>query len=104
MNEQAKYMVGQIVHHRLFGYRGVIFDVDPSFQHTEEWYALMARSRPEKQQPWYHLLVDNTELITYVAEQNLEEDRDPTPIEHPDVRKYFNNTDDGVYTLRRLQN
>jgi heat shock protein HspQ len=97
MNRQAKFSVGQLVHHRLFGYRGVIYDVDPYFLGTEEWYEQVARSRPPKEQPWYHVLVDGAEHTTYVAERNLEPDPSTEEIEHPLVRKLFRGLEDGHY-------
>ena len=73
MNDiNCKYSVGQLIHHLLFDYRGVIVDVDPEFEGSEEWYQQMARSRPPKDKPWYHVLVSNAEHMTYVAERNLE--------------------------------
>ena len=101
---EAKYNVGQVIHHRLFDYRGVIVDVDPNFQNTEEWYALMAKSKPARNQPWYHVLVDNTDYTTYVAEQNLESDSNIGPVQHPELEKYFNQPTDGVYTLKQPKN
>ena len=70
----AKFEVGQVVHHLKFGYRGVVFDVDPCFQGTEEWYEQVARSRPPKDRPWYHVLVHDAAHTTYVAERNLQPD------------------------------
>ena len=70
--KQAKFNIGQIVHHKMFDYRGVIYDVDPVFNGTEEWYQAVAKSRPPKNEPWYHVLVDQASHETYVAEQNLE--------------------------------
>ena len=102
--ENAKYAIGQVIHHRLFGYRGLIYDVDPCFQYTEQWYNTMAHSRPARNQPWYHILVDHSDLITYVAEQYLEDDDGDLPIEHPDISKYFHDCDQGMYTPKRLQN
>ena len=72
---EAKFSVGQIIHHRMFDYRGVVIDVDPEFQGPEEWYDKMARSRAPKGKPWYHVLVDGSNIQTYVAEQNLEPDQ-----------------------------
>ena len=66
----ALFHVGQIVRHQLFGYRGAIFDVDPTFQGTEDWYETVARSRPPKDAPWYHVMVHDAEHTTYVAERN----------------------------------
>ncbi|RUW01186.1 heat shock protein HspQ, partial [Mesorhizobium sp. M1A.F.Ca.IN.020.03.1.1] len=81
----AKFAIGQVVRHRLFPFRGVIFDVDPQFANTEEWYeAIPADMRPSKDQPFYHLLAENseTEYIAYVSEQNLLEDRSGEPVRH----------------------
>ena len=64
MQAKAKFAIGELIHHRLFDYRGVVFDVDPDFQGTEEWYTRVARSRPPKDQPWYHVLVDGAEHTT----------------------------------------
>jgi len=100
----ANYTVGQVIHHRLFHYRGVIVDVDPSFQNTDEWYAIMAKSNPNKNQPWYHILVDNTDYVTYVAEQNLETDAAGGPISHPDLEKHFEVDKLGDYRLKRSLN
>lgn len=104
MSNLAKYQIGQIIYHRLFHYRGVIIDVDPSFQNTEEWYAIMAKSNPNKQQPWYHVLVDNTEYVTYVAEQNLEQTEDDSPINHPEVEKHFQVSNEGKYQIKKSMN
>ncbi len=97
--ETARFSIGQIVHHRLFGYRGLIFDVDPTFQLTDEWYEQVARSLPPKDQPWYHVLPDRAQHTTYVAERNLEEDVSLEPIRHPLVEALFELGDDGVYQL-----
>lgn len=103
--KQAKHNVGRIVHHKLFDYRGVIVDVDPCFQNSDQWYNLMARSKPAKEQPWYHVLVDNTDFITYVAEQNLDADQDQlSPIHHPDVKNYFEPKHTGAYIPKRRFN
>ena len=82
----ARFFVGQIVHHVRFDYRGVVFDVDPTFQGPEEWYEQVARSRPPKDRPWYHVLVDGAAHTTYVAERNLEPDAENKPIRHPLVQ------------------
>jgi heat shock protein HspQ len=95
MNE-ARFQLGQIVRHRLFSFRGVIFDVDPEFSNTEEWYnSIPAEARPRKDQPYYHLLAENdeTEYVAYVSEQNLLEDENREPVRHPQVREYFNGFD-----------
>lgn len=100
----ARFSVGQLVHHRLFDYRGVVVDVDPSFQGTEDWYEQVARSRPPKDQAWYHVLVHDATHQTYVAERNLEPDALAEPIEHPLVSNYFDGFRDGVYVPRRPSN
>ncbi|MEJ2107089.1 MAG: heat shock protein HspQ [Acidiferrobacteraceae bacterium] len=98
---RAKFSVGQLIHHRLFGYRGVIFDVDSNFQLSDEWYEAVARSRPPKDQPWYHVLVDGTDNTTYVAERNLEADSDGGPVQHPLVNAYFTRFESGRYQCER---
>jgi heat shock protein HspQ len=89
--------VGELVHHRLFDYRGVIVDVDPDFQATEEWYEAVAKSRPPKDRPWYHVLVDGSTQSTYVAERNLEPAVLKEPIDHPMVGHFFSRFEDGRY-------
>ena len=93
----AKFNVGQLIHHRLFDYRGVVIDVDPEFQGTEEWYEEVARSKPPKDQPWYHVLVDGAQQNTYVAERNLERDELLQPIDHPFVSMFFDTFEKGAY-------
>ena len=104
-NVTAKFGIGQIVKHRLFEFRGVIFDVDPVFNNTEEWYnSIPEEARPRKDQPFYHLLAENeeTEYVAYVSEQNLLVDRTAAPVRHPQVRDYFSGYDkaSGSYRLR----
>ena len=77
---RSKLSVGDVIHHQLFDYRGVVVDVDATFQSTEEWYEAVARSRPPKDKPWYHVLVDGAPHTTYVAEKNLELDSSAEPI------------------------
>ena len=86
---QPRFYVGQIVHHLRFGYRGVVVDVDSSYQGTTSWYEQVARSRPPKDAPWYRVLVDGAENETYVAERHLEPDRVGKPIEHPAIDTIF---------------
>lgn len=96
----AKFQIGQVVRHRLFPFRGVIFDVDPEFANTEEWYeAIPAEVRPHRDQPFYHLLAENeeTEYIAYVSEQNLLEDKSGEPVRHPQLMQMFTRTADGRY-------
>ena len=94
---KAKFSLGQIVHHRLFDYRGVVFDIDFQYQGSEEWYSKVARSRPPRNQPWYHVLVDNAEHETYVAERNLESSEIGGPVRHPCVELYFSRIENGFY-------
>lgn len=105
MLHSAKYIPGEIVRHRRFEYRGVIVDVDPVFQGTEEWYAEMARSHPPKDRPWYHVLVDAEEAMTYVAERHLERDPDDSPIDHPMIEDLLGERrDDGSYAPLHTMN
>ena len=99
---RARFSVGDIVHHRLFGYRGVIFDADATFQLTEEWYDAVARSRPPKDRPWYHVLVEGSDNATYVAERNLERDPKGQPIDNPLVDELFTRFENGRY-VRDIQ-
>jgi heat shock protein HspQ len=86
-----------LVHHRLFGYRGVIVDVDPNFEATDEWYEAMARSRPPRDKPWYHVLVHEATHTTYVAERNLERDSTGEAITHPLLGRFFTRLENGRY-------
>ncbi len=96
-DHSARFRVGQLIHHRRFDYRGVIVDVDATFEGTEEWYETMATSRPPKDQPWYHVLVDGAAHMTYVTEQNLEPDLTGEPIAHPLLDQFFDDLRDGLY-------
>ncbi len=96
----AKYTIGQVVKHRLLSFRGVIFDIDPVFNNTEEWWqAIPAEIRPHKDQPFYHLFAENaeTEYIAYVSEQNLLLDTSDTPGRHPQVNEVFVQDGSGSY-------
>jgi heat shock protein HspQ len=101
MSHRAKFFIGQLVHHRRFDYRGVIIDVDATFQGSDAWYDQVARTRPPKDRPWYRVLVDGAEHETYVAERHLEADREGTPISHPAIDDVFIGFDDGVYRQRQ---
>ena len=101
MATEVKFFVGQIVHHKKFDYRGVIFDVDATFQGTAEWYDQVARSRPPKDRPWYHVLVHGARHTTYVAERHLEADTSGEPIDHSLVDELFSGLEDGRYLPRR---
>jgi len=93
----VKFSVGQLVKHKLFHYRGVVADVDPEFLGSEEWYQEMAQSRPPRDLPWYHVLVDGGQHQTYVAERNLEADDSCLPVDHPLVDDIFLSFEDGCY-------
>ena len=101
---RAKFAIGQVVSHRLFGYRGAVYDVDPTFQGTDDWYERNARSRPPRNEPWYRVLVDGKAVDTYVAERNLELDGQGLPIRHPMVDEVFSDFLDGQYVLRHGRN
>ena len=98
----AKFRVGQVVHHKLFDYRGVIVDVDATFQGTAAWYDAMARSRPPRDRPWYRVLVHRAEHMTYVAERNLEPDETGAPVVHPILDRLFDGRRDGLYVRQRV--
>lgn len=100
--DTARFRIGQIVEHQLFGYRGVVFDVDATFSGTEQWYRTVAKSRPPRDRPWYHVLVDGSEATTYVAERHLTEDVSNRSVSHPLVDSLFARFADGRYTPRRL--
>lgn len=94
----AKYAIGQVVKHRKYGFRGVVYDVDPVFANTEEWWlSIPEEVRPNKDQPFYHLYAENaeTEYVAYVSEQNLLPDTSGEPVRHPQVAEVFDRTDMG---------
>lgn len=102
----AKFAVGSVVRHRFFPFRGVIFDIDPVFNNTEEWWlAIPLDMRPRKDQPFYHLLAENAETtyVAYVSEQNLLPDKTGTPVKHPRVKELFVPDDKGGYRALFLQ-
>ncbi len=97
---KAKYGVGQVVRHRIYPFRGVVFDIDPVFNNTEEWWTSIPEEiRPRKDQPFYHLLAENAETtyIAYVSEQNLLPDGTGTPVRHPQVKEMFAKAEGGQY-------
>lgn len=101
----AKYSIGQVERHRIFPFRGVIFDVDPEFANTEEWWnSIPAEVRPSKDQPFYHLYAENAEsaYVAYVSEQNLLPDESGDPIRHPAVLQNFVPAADGAYRPKLL--
>ena len=98
--KQAKYAVGDVVRHRFYPFRGIVFDIDPVFDNTEEWWlSIPEEIRPAKDQPFYHLLAENeeTEYVAYVSEQNLLPDETGKPVRHPKVGELFEIDDDGRY-------
>ena len=98
------FHIGQVVTHRRFGYRGVVYDVDPSFALSDQWYDEVALSRPPKNRPWYHVLVDNADQMTYVAERNLCPAADSRPIQSPYLESYFQGFDGTSYEPRLRSN
>jgi len=100
----ARFAIGDVVRHRMFDFRGVIFDVDPIFANSAEWYeAIPENMRPRKDQPFYHLLAENVEssYVAYVSQQNLIADDTDEPIDHPAISGLFSDFADGRYQLRR---
>ena len=103
MSKHPLFNIGDIVKHRIYPFRGVIVDVDPEFSNTEEWYqSIPAEIRPSRQQPYYHLMAENTETFytAYVSQQNLVGDGENGPLEHPDLEEIFSGMDHGKYHLR----
>ena len=101
----AKFALGQVVRHRIHPFRGVVFDVDPSFNNTDEWWeSIPEDSRPRKDQPFYHLLAENGEssYVAYVSQQNLVSDDSDEPVDHPAILGMFGSYADGKYRLRPL--
>ena len=100
MQLKAKFSIGEVVKHRMHPFRGVIFDVDPTFDNTDEWWeSIPEKSRPSKDQPFYHLLAENdtSYYIAYVSEQNLLHDDSGEPIGHPEVKSFFDDHKNGKY-------
>ena len=100
----ARFSIGDVVRHRMFEFRGVIFDIDPVFANSEEWYqAIPEDIRPPKDQPFYHLLAENAEssYIAYVSQQNLLPDDEDEPVDHPAIEGMFEPFAKGRYRLRR---
>ena len=99
----ARFSIGDVVRHKIFDFRGVIFDVDPVFANSDEWYeAIPEALRPSKNQPFYHLLAENAEssYIAYVSQQNLVADDSDDPVDHPAIATMFDGIEDGRYRLR----
>ncbi len=102
LKTRARYQLGQVVRHRKHPFRGVVFDVDPEFSNTNDWYeAIPEDSRPRKDQPFYHLLAENDEsyYVAYVSEQNLVADYSGEPVRHPDLEEFFGGFQDAQYEM-----
>jgi heat shock protein HspQ len=100
----ARFGVGEVVRHRLFDFRGVVFDIDPVFANSDAWYeAIPAAVRPSREQPFYHLLAENADssYVAYVSQQNLLSDSENGPVDHPQVPELFEGFAEGRYRLRR---
>jgi heat shock protein HspQ len=107
INRSAKFELGRVVKHRLFPFRGVIFDVDPTFSNSEEWWnSIPENIRPKKDQPYYHLLAENAEsyYVAYVSEQNLLQDTTNKPVGHPQVEELFGEFNGSHYQLKDARN
>lgn len=100
----ARFAIGDVVCHKLHGFRGVVFDIDPVFANSEEWYQSIPQDvRPSREQPYYHLLAENgeTSYIAYVSQQNLVGDGEGGPVDHPSLPELFEDFDGARYHLRR---
>jgi heat shock protein HspQ len=100
---EAQFGIGDVVRHRIFPFRGVIFDVDPEFSNSDEWWeAIPEEIRPRKDQPFYHLLAENEEsaYVAYVSQQNLVRDKDKEPVQHPAITQIFGDFNNGRYILK----
>ncbi len=101
---RARFGIGDVVRHRMFDFRGVIFDIDPVFANSEEWYSSIPEDiRPRREQPFYHLLAENEDssYVAYVSQQNLLADAEGGPVDHPNVDELFEQFKDGRYRMRR---
>ena len=104
LRTKARFTIGDVVKHRVYDFRGVIFDIDPVFANSEEWYeSIPAEVRPTREQPFYHLLAENGEgsYVAYVSQQNLLSDGEGGPVDHPSLDQLFEEFDGGRYPLRR---
>lgn len=103
-NARTRFALGEVVRHRIFDFRGVVFDIDPVFANSEEWYAAIPENiRPDREQPFYHLFAENEDgsYVAYVSQQNLMGDAAGGPVEHPEVAQMFETFENGRYRLRR---
>lgn len=101
---RARFSIGDVVCHRKFDFRGVVFDIDPVFANSEEWYQSIPEDiRPRREQPYYHLLAENEEgsYVAYVSQQNLIADGKSGPVAHPNIAQIFEGFENGRYRMRR---
>ncbi|KPL66735.1 DNA-binding protein [Erythrobacter sp. SG61-1L] len=104
LHAEARFAIGDVVKHKLFDFRGVVFDIDPVFANSEEWYEAIPKDmRPRRDQPFYHLLAENDDssYVAYVSQQNLMADSEGGPVDHPSVAQLFDDFAEGRYRLRR---
>ena len=104
LRTKARFGIGDVVRHRVFDFRGVVFDIDPVFANSEEWYESIPKEvRPHREQPFYHLLAENGEAsyVAYVSQQNLLADGESGPVDHPSLAELFDDFDGARYPLRR---
>jgi heat shock protein HspQ len=104
LRTKANFAIGDVVRHRVYDFRGVIFDIDPVFANSEEWYESIPQDvRPKREQPFYHLLAENgdSSYVAYVSQQNLLIDSESGPVDHPSLDQLFDGFDEGRYRLRR---
>ncbi len=100
---RADFAIGDVVRHKLYGFRGVVFDIDPVFANSEDWFeSIPAEVRPKREQPFYHLLAESEDssYVAYVSQQNLSSDGEGGPVDHPSLPQLFGEYDDGRYRLR----
>lgn len=105
LETRARFSIGEVVRHRLFAFRGAVFDIDPVFANSEEWYQSIPEDiRPSRDQPFYHLLAESEDssYVAYVSQGNLIPDADGGPIDHPTVSQLFDSFKDGRYRMRRI--
>ena len=91
-----KFQPGELVRHKRYGYRGVVVAADPECRADEAWYQAN-QTQPDRDQPWYHVLVHGSGSVTYPAESSLEKDPQPEPIEHPLIEMFFDGFDGKAY-------
>jgi heat shock protein HspQ len=102
--QEVGYNIGDIIFHREHDFRGVIVDVDPQFEGTQEWYDMYTNNQPPKNGPWYHILVDEEASMAYVSEQNICADSDTAEVENPMIDDIFSKYDSGHYLPRQTLN